>query len=251
MVTAVKALPTQQQLLLCAATSLLGAEGPPPGIGGYATPATSLKQRRSSLAFGSPLSVSKQVRVLIANGNQLAAYKALFRSILISTVLKQAIYCRAVLASSSCQYRKFICICADGAKYWQGSRTGKHKLTQWDDTVTTLLQRRLSFGCDTVRTPGRINMLRPSSTSDASRVSCGSTRQRDCQLGQLHTAYFALCKKVRSSSCCLSLLAHSVSCATSVTILPAPQKSWAWDAITTCEGTCVLTLTHDDTTGIW
>lgn len=67
MVTAVKALPTQQQLLLCAATSLLGAEGPPPGIGGYATPATSLKQRRSSLAFGSPLSVSKQVRVLFAN----------------------------------------------------------------------------------------------------------------------------------------------------------------------------------------
>ena len=58
MVTAVKGLPTQQQLLLCAATSLLGADGPPPGI---STPATTLKQRRSSLGFGSPLSLSKQV----------------------------------------------------------------------------------------------------------------------------------------------------------------------------------------------
>ena len=58
MVTAVKGLPTQQQLLLCAATSLLGADGPPPGI---STPATILKSRRSSLGFGSPLSASKQV----------------------------------------------------------------------------------------------------------------------------------------------------------------------------------------------
>ena len=58
MVTAVKGLPTQQQLLLCAATTLLGADGPPPGI---STPLTSLKQRRSSLGFSSPLSVSKQV----------------------------------------------------------------------------------------------------------------------------------------------------------------------------------------------
>ena len=61
MVTAVKGLPTQQQLLLCAATSLLGADGPPPGI---SNPGTTLKQRRSSLGFGSPLSVSKQARPL-------------------------------------------------------------------------------------------------------------------------------------------------------------------------------------------
>lgn len=105
MVTAVKALPKQQQLLLCAATSLLGADGPPPGIGGYATPATSLKQRRSSLAFGSPLSVSKQVRVTEC---QLAAYQALFRSTLLNINLKQAIYCTAVLTSLSCQYRSFL-----------------------------------------------------------------------------------------------------------------------------------------------
>ena len=58
MVTAVKGLPTQQQLLLCAATSLLGTDGPPPGI---STPPTSFKQRCSSLGFNSPLSVSKQV----------------------------------------------------------------------------------------------------------------------------------------------------------------------------------------------
>ena len=58
-----------------------------------------------------------------------------------------------------------------------------------------LVQRRLSFGPDAVRTPNRINMSRPSSTSDNSRGSLGS-RQRDCLLGQLHTAYFALCKKV-------------------------------------------------------
>lgn len=79
-------------------------------------------------------------------------------------------------------------------------------------------------------------MSRPSSTSDASRVSCGSTRQRDCQLGQLHTAYFAICKKVRPSSRYSSLLARLVSYARSVTILPAPQKSWAGDALTACEG---------------
>ncbi|CAL5228465.1 g11605 [Coccomyxa viridis] len=112
MVTAVKGLPTQQQLLLCAATSLLGADGPPPGI---STPSASFGQRRSSLGFNSPLSVRKQ--------------------------------------------------------------------------------RRLSFGTDVVRTPGKINMSRPSSTSDNSRLSSGS-RQRDCQLGQLQTAYFGLCKKV-------------------------------------------------------
>ncbi len=58
MVTAVKGLPTQQQLLLCAATSLLGADGPPPGI---STPSASFGQRRSSLGFNSPLSVRKQV----------------------------------------------------------------------------------------------------------------------------------------------------------------------------------------------
>jgi len=58
MVTAVKGLPTQQQLLLCAATSLLGTDGPPPGI---STPPTSFKQRCSSLGFNSPISVSKQV----------------------------------------------------------------------------------------------------------------------------------------------------------------------------------------------
>lgn len=57
MVTAVKGLPTQQHLLLCAATSLLGVDGPPPGI---STPVTTLK-RRSSLGFASPLSASKQV----------------------------------------------------------------------------------------------------------------------------------------------------------------------------------------------
>ena len=62
MVTAVKGLPTQQQLLLCAATSLLGADGPPPGI---STPSASFGQRRSSLGFNSPLSVRKQV-VLIS-----------------------------------------------------------------------------------------------------------------------------------------------------------------------------------------
>lgn len=58
MVTAVKGLPTQQQLLLCAATSLLGADGPPPGI---STPSASFGQRRSSLGFNSPVSVRKQV----------------------------------------------------------------------------------------------------------------------------------------------------------------------------------------------
>ena len=58
MVTAVKGLPTQQQLLLCAATSLLGADGPPPGI---STPSASFGQRRSSLGFSSPLTVRKQV----------------------------------------------------------------------------------------------------------------------------------------------------------------------------------------------
>lgn len=59
------------------------------------------------------------------------------------------------------------------------------------------MQRRLSFGTDVVRTPGKINMSRPSSTSDNSRLSSGS-RQRDCQLGQLQTAYFGLCKKVQA-----------------------------------------------------
>jgi len=64
-----------------------------------------------------------------------------------------------------------------------------------DPSEACAVQRRLSFGSDNVRTPGRINMSRPSSTSDSSRLS-GGTRQRDCQLGQLHTAYFGLCKKV-------------------------------------------------------
>ena len=40
-------------------------------------------------------------------------------------------------------------------------------------------------------------MSRASSASDGSRLS-GGARQRDCQLGQLHTAYFGLCKKVHA-----------------------------------------------------
>ncbi len=72
------------------------------------------------------------------------------------------------------------------------------------------MQRRLSFGTDVVRTPGKINMSRPSSTSDNSRLSSGS-RQRDCQLGQLHTAYFGLCKKVQAQAAlgCLHLWPHT------------------------------------------
>ena len=69
-----------------------------------------------------------------------------------------------------------------------------------DVMVSTLpLQRRLSFGSGAMRTAGRINMSRPSSLSGDSRASCGGCA-RDCQLGQLHTAYFALCKKVISNS---------------------------------------------------
>lgn len=62
---------------------------------------------------------------------------------------------------------------------------------------TIPMQRRLSFGSGVIRPPGRINMSRPSSLSGDSRASCGGC-VRDCQLGQLHTAYFALCKKVIS-----------------------------------------------------
>jgi hypothetical protein len=69
-----------------------------------------------------------------------------------------------------------------------------------DVMVSTIpLQRRLSFGSGAMRTPGRINMSRPSSLSGDSRASCGGC-VRDCQLGQLHTAYFAFCKKVISNS---------------------------------------------------
>ena len=60
------------------------------------------------------------------------------------------------------------------------------------------LQRRLSFGfSEGVGTPGRINMSRRLSTaSDASTGSGLLPRKHDCILGELHSAYEDLCKKV-------------------------------------------------------
>ncbi|EIE18599.1 P-loop containing nucleoside triphosphate hydrolase protein [Coccomyxa subellipsoidea C-169] len=59
-------------------------------------------------------------------------------------------------------------------------------------------KRRLSFGfSDGVGTPGRINMSRRLSiASDASTGSGSLQRKHDCILGELHSAYEDLCKKV-------------------------------------------------------
>ncbi len=60
------------------------------------------------------------------------------------------------------------------------------------------MQRRLSFGCsESIGTPGRINMSRRlSMASDGSTGSGAALRKHDCQLGELHSAYEDLCKKV-------------------------------------------------------
>ncbi len=72
------------------------------------------------------------------------------------------------------------------------------------------MQRRLSFGfSDGVGTPGRINMSRRLSiASDASTGSGSLQRKHDCILGELHSAYEDLCKKVSPHSFFLPSYAH-------------------------------------------
>ncbi|CAL8466096.1 g5632 [Coccomyxa elongata] len=74
-------------------------------------------------------------------------------------------------------------------------------------------KRRLSFGCsDSIGTPGRINMSRRlSMASDASTGSGVALRKHDCQLGELHSAYEDLCKKVAFRALAPSEVSAAVS----------------------------------------
>ena len=104
-----------------------------------------------------------------------------------------------------------------------------------------VVQRRLSFGSSMgVSTPKKVNMSRRLSIASDSSMGSGPPRMHDCLLGQLHSAYSDLCKKVgipdpsRHSAayiqafCCMPYLMSQTPIyivASSVPLPPAPLLS--------------------------